>query len=229
VCVAYHSDTTATQPAHGEREPSKYGDYWTGGGFVWQRKPGSQFGAFVTHAQNLTVVAKYSERLSSTCLLHCVKQWWLLLYRIFRHQTIRAAPCVPQKNLATAKWLCNHGFRWFPPTPPDTWLPFFFCGATTLIGPWPVQYFTSRYPCPCPRLLHPLIFVSNEESLLMSLHLSRGRPTVLLLWNFASSTFFSMWLLLDKQNKQQPTTEKGFVPDWDCGWKRWMNEAVCGT
>lgn len=43
------------------------------------------------------------------------------------------------KNLAATNWWCNHALRWLPPTLPDTWLPFFFSGATARIGCWPLQ------------------------------------------------------------------------------------------
>ena len=60
---------------------------------------------------------------------------------------------------------------------------------------------------------HHLMFSSNEESLVMCSRLIRGLPTGRLPWNFPSSTFFGTRLQLDKQNKQQLTADKGFIPD----------------
>jgi hypothetical protein len=203
-----------------ERGPSRFGDYRTG----YDKEDTDCKSAHLSRRRRIWVsVPNNSEKLSSTCLLHCVKPWWRLRYRICRHQIIRAILYVPQKNLAAARWWCNHGFRWFPSTLPNTWLPFFFFfGATARIGPWPLQYLTS-IAVPCSSLPHLLIFISNEESLLMfSSHLSRGLP-IGLLWNFPSSNFFfGTWLPLDKQSKQQPTTDKGCVPDWDLGASLWL-------
>jgi hypothetical protein len=55
------------QLARGEREGLQIWRLLHGN--IRQRKPGTPIGTFVTHAQNLTVAAKYSQRLLTTCLL----------------------------------------------------------------------------------------------------------------------------------------------------------------
>jgi len=66
---------------------------------------------------------------------------------------------------------------------------FVFNGARARIGPWTLQWFASRHPCPL--LLSSILFYSAATTpfLILSSHLS-GLPIGLRPWKFPSSTVF---------------------------------------
>lgn len=67
-CVASHSCVASYSRME---RAFRYGDYCMG--IHDKRKRGTPIDTFVTHAQKPTVVAKCSQRLSTTCLLNSVK------------------------------------------------------------------------------------------------------------------------------------------------------------